>query len=310
MFLDYNFKSDIFVNYLTIQMLQDNKKWLYLIILSIIWGSSFILIKKALIGLSPLQLGSLRIIVSGLILFLAGFKSLKKIPKKTYKWILLSGYLGTFFPAFLFAYAETEIDSAVASILNSIVPINTIILGIVAFKIFSSRNQIIGVLIGFIGTVLLIANGASINPDQNYWYAFLVIIATINYAISVNIIKRHLQNVPAISIAVGNFVAIMIPSILILLFSGFFTSEVITSPELPMSLLYILLLSIFGTAIAKVLFNKLVQISTPVFASSVTYLMPVVAVMWGLLDGEGFSIWQALATGIILLGVYLANSRK
>jgi len=291
-------------------MLQDNKKWLYLIILSIIWGSSFILIKKALIGLSPLQLGSLRIIVSGLILFLAGFKSLKKIPKKTYKWILLSGYLGTFFPAFLFAYAETEIDSAVASILNSIVPINTIILGIVAFKIFSSRNQIIGVLIGFIGTVLLIANGASINPDQNYWYAFLVIIATINYAISVNIIKRHLQNVPAISIAVGNFVAIMIPSILILLFSGFFTSEVITSPELPMSLLYILLLSIFGTAIAKVLFNKLVQISTPVFASSVTYLMPVVAVMWGLLDGEGFSIWQALATGIILLGVYLANSRK
>jgi len=291
-------------------MLQDNKKWLYLIILSIIWGSSFILIKKALIGLSPLQLGSLRIIVSGLILFLAGFKSLKKIPKKTYKWILLSGYLGTFFPAFLFAYAETEIDSAVASILNSIVPINTIILGIVAFKIFSSRNQIIGVLIGFIGTVLLIVNGASINPDQNYWYAFLVIIATINYAISVNIIKRHLQNVPAISIAVGNFVAIMIPSILILLFSGFFTSEVITSPELPMSLLYILLLSIFGTAIAKVLFNKLVQISTPVFASSVTYLMPVVAVMWGLLDGEGFSIWQALATGIILLGVYLANSRK
>ena len=291
-------------------MFQDNKKWLYLIILSIIWGSSFILIKKALIGLSPLQLGSLRIIVSGLILFLAGFKSLKKIPKKTYKWILLSGYLGTFFPAFLFAYAETEIDSAVASILNSIVPINTIILGIVAFKIFSSRNQIIGVLIGFIGTVLLIANGASINPDQNYWYAFLVIIATINYAISVNIIKRHLQNVPAISIAVGNFVAIMIPSILILLFSGFFTSEVITSPELPMSLLYILLLSIFGTAIAKVLFNKLVQISTPVFASSVTYLMPVVAVMWGLLDGEGFSIWQALATGIILLGVYLANSRK
>ena len=291
-------------------MFQDNKKWLYLIILSLIWGSSFILIKKALIGVSPLQLGSLRIIVSGTILFLAGFKSLKKIPKKAYKWILLSGFLGTFFPAFLFAYAETEIDSAVASILNSIVPINTIIIGILAFKIYSSRNQILGVIIGFIGTVLLILTGAKINPDQNYWYAFLVIIATINYALSVNIIKRYLQNVPAISIAVGNFVAIMIPSILILIFSGFFTSEVIQSSDLPLSLFYILLLSIYGTAIAKVLFNKLVQISTPVFASSVTYLMPIIALIWGILDGEGFGFWQFFATLIILLGVYLANSKK
>ena len=287
-----------------------NNKWAYLIILSLIWGSSFILIKKALIGLTPLQLGSLRIIISGFILFIAGFSSLKKLSRTTIKWIILSGFLGTFFPAFLFAFAETEIDSAVASILNSIVPINTIILGFVAFKIFSTRGQVIGVLIGFIGTILLIANGATINPDQNYWYAILVIIATIMYALSVNIIKRHLQNVSAITIAVGNFVAIIIPAIILLIFSGFFTSEVIRSPELPMSLFYIVLLSIFGTAIAKVLFNKLVQISTPVFASSVTYLMPVVAVMWGLLDGEGFGFWQIIATLIILLGVYLANSRK
>ena len=130
------------------------------------------------------------------------------------------------------------------------------------------------------------------------------------YALSVNIIKRHLQEVPAVTIAVGNFVAIIIPAILVLVFSDFFTLEVIQSPELPMSLFYIVLLSIFGTAIAKVLFNKLVQISTPVFASSVTYLMPVVAVIWGLLDGEGFGFWQVIATLIILLGVYLANSRK
>ena len=287
-----------------------NNKWAYLIILSLIWGSSFILIKKALIGLTPLQLGSLRIIISGIILFIAGFSSLKKLSKTTLKWIILSGFLGTFFPAFLFAFAETEIDSAVASILNSIVPINTIILGFVAFKIFSTRGQVVGVVVGFIGTILLITNGATINPDQNYWYAILVIIATIMYALSVNIIKRHLQNVPAVTIAVGNFVAIIIPAIIILIFSGFFTSEVIKSPELPMSLFYIVLLSIFGTAIAKVLFNKLVQISTPVFASSVTYLMPVVAVIWGLLDGEGFGFWQVIATLIILLGVYLANSRK
>ncbi len=291
-------------------MIKTNKKWVYLIVLSLIWGSSFILIKKALVGLSPIQLGSLRIIISGLILFIAGFKSLKLLSIKTLKWIAISGFLGTFFPAYLFAYAETEIDSGVASILNSLVPLNTIILGIVLFRIFSSRKQIIGVIIGFIGTVLLITNGATINPNQNYWYAFLVILATLMYAITVNIIKQHLQKVSPITIAVGNFVMIIIPAFIVLIYDGFFSSEVLKSPDIKMALFYIVLLSIFGTSLAKVLFNKLVQISTPVFASSVTYLMPVIAVIWGLMDGEGFSIWQGLATLIILLGVYLANIKK
>lgn len=291
-------------------MFQENKKWTYLLILALIWGSSFILIKKGLVGFTPLQLGSLRIIITALILFLAGFKSLKNLTKTSLKWIAISGLLGTFFPAFLFAYAETEIDSAIASILNSIVPINTIVFGFLAFRIFSSRRQIIGVIIGFAGTFLLITNGASINPEQNYWYAFLVIIATVMYAFNINIIKRHLQNVPPMAIAVGNFAVIIIPAFIVLLFSGFFTSQVIQGSDFSMSLFYIVLLSLFGTAIAKVLFNNLVQISTPVFASSVTYIMPIIAVMWGLLDGEGFSFWQGIATVIILFGVYLANSKR
>ena len=243
-------------------------------------------------------------------LFSVGFKSLKGLSAKTIKWLVLSGFFGTFFPAFLFAYAETEIDSSIASILNSLVPLNTILIGFLVFKITSSRYQILGVIVGFIGTILLILNGASINPDQNYWYAGMVIIATVNYALSVNIIKKHLQEVPAITIATGNFAAIMIPAIVILLFSGFFSSEVLTSPELPMSLFYIVLLSLFGTAIAKVLFNRLVQLSTPVFSSSVTYLMPIIAVMWGLMDGELFSFWQGIATVVILIGVYLSNAKK
>ena len=291
-------------------MFQNNKKWIFLFLLALIWGSSFILIKKGLVGFTPLQLGSLRIIITALLLFLAGFKSLKNLSKNTLKWIAISGLLGTFFPAFLFAYAETEIDSAIASILNSIVPINTIIFGFLAFKIYSSRRQIIGVLIGFVGTFLLITNGASINPDQNYWYALLVIIATVMYAFNINIIKRHLQNVSPIAIAVGNFAVMIIPAFIVLLFSGFFTSEVIQGPDFTMSMFYIFLLSLFGTAIAKVLFNNLVQISTPVFASSVTYIMPIIAVSWGLLDGETFGFWQGIATVIILLGVYLANSKR
>ena len=291
-------------------MFQNNKKWIFLFLLALIWGSSFILIKKGLVGFTPLQLGSLRIIITALLLFLAGFKSLKNLPKNTLKWIVISGFLGTFFPAFLFAYAETEIDSAIASILNSIVPINTIVFGFLAFKMHSSKRQVLGVLIGFAGTFLLITNGASINPNQNYWYAFLVIIATVMYAFSINIIKRHLQNVSPIAIAVGNFAIIIIPAFIVLIFSGFFTSQVIQGPDFTISLFYIFLLSLFGTAIAKVLFNNLVQISTPIFASSVAYIMPIIAVSWGVLDGESFGFWQGVATVIILLGVYLANSKR
>ena len=291
-------------------MFQNNKKWIFLFLLAFIWGSSFILIKKGLVGFTPLQLGSLRIIITALLLFLVGFKSLKNLPKNTLKWIVISGFLGTFFPAFLFAYAETEIDSAIASIINSIVPINTIVFGFLAFKMHSSKRQVLGVLTGFAGTFLLITNGASINPNQNYWYAFLVIIATVMYAFSINIIKRHLQNVNPIAIAVGNFAIIIIPAFIVLIFSGFFTSQVIQGPDFTMSLFYIFLLSLFGTAIAKVLFNNLVQISTPIFASSVAYIMPIIAVSWGVLDGESFGFWQGVATVIILLGVYLANSKR
>ena len=291
-------------------MFQNNKKWIFLFLLAFIWGSSFILIKKGLVGFTPLQLGSLRIIITALLLFLVGFKSLKNLPKNKLKWIVISGFLGTFFPAFLFAYAETEIDSAIASILNSIVPINTIVFGFLAFKMHSSKRQVFGVLTGFAGTFLLITNGASINPNQNYWYAFLVIIATVMYAFSINIIKRHLQNVSPIAIAVGNFAIIIIPAFIVLIFSGFFTSQVIQGPDFTMSLFYIFLLSLFGTAIAKVLFNNLVQISTPIFASSVAYIMPIIAVSWGFLDGESFGFWQGVATVIILLGVYLANSKR
>lgn len=287
-----------------------NSKWFYLVFLAIIWGSSFILIKKSLVGLSPLQLGALRIIISGLVLFLAGFNSIKDVKKKHWKWLVISGFLGTGIPAFLFAYAETEIDSAIASVLNSLVPLNTILIGFAVFKIASTRRQVLGVIIGFIGTAILIASGADLNPDQNYLYAGFVILSTIMYAFNVNIIKRYLQDIKPIAIAVGNFIPIIIPAFIMLLFTGFFTTASFESEDLKISLLYVTILSIFGTALAKVIFNKLVQISTPVFASSVTYLMPIVSLVWGLLDGERFNLIQGLATVIILIGVYLANRKR
>ncbi|MBC8455538.1 MAG: DMT family transporter [Flavobacteriales bacterium] len=284
------------------------KKWTYLISLSLIWGTSFILIKKALIGLTPIQLGSLRIIFSSIIIFIFAWNTLKLINKKEWKWIIISAFLGSFFPAFLFAFAETEIDSSVASILNSLVPLNTVIIGAIVFKIASSKKQIIGVVVGLIGTYLLIDGGIQLNPDQNYFYAGLVILCSFLYGFNVNIIKKYLNDIPAVTIAAGHFSVIFIPAIIIFSFSGFNTDQMY-DPITLKSIGYVLILSAFGTALAKVLFNKLVQISTAVFASSVTYSLLIVSLFWGILDGELFSFNQLMATVLIVLGVLL-SSRK
>ena len=284
------------------------KKWIYLVSLSLIWGSSFILIKKALIGLTPTQLGSLRIIFSSIIIFAFAWNTLKIISKKEWKWIIISAFLGSFFPAFLFAFAETEIDSSIASVLNSLVPLNTVIIGAIVFKIASSKKQIIGVIVGFIGTYLLIDRGMHLNPDQNYLYAGLVILCSFLYGFNVNIIKKYLNDVPAVTIAAGHFSVIFIPAIIIFLLSDF-KSDQIYDPDTIKSIGYVLILSAFGTALAKVIFNKLVQMSTAVFASSVTYSLLIVSLFWGILDGELFSFNQLMATILIVLGVLL-SSRK
>lgn len=291
-------------------MSNDNKKWVYLILLSIIWGSSYILIKKTLIGVSPLQLGSLRVIFTTMVLFILGFSSLKKIPKDKWKWIILTGYIGSFFPSFFFAFAQTEIDSGVAAILNSLTPLATLIIGLVFYKFIIDSKQIFGVIIGLFGSFLLIYEGSTINPDQNFLFVGFIITASVCYATSVNMLKAHLQDVPAVSIALGNFLCILPPALIILFYSGFMNINVIESPKVQNALFYIIVLSVFGSAFAKILFNKFVQIASPVFASSVTYTLPVVAVMWGLLDGETINFRQILATIVILIGVYFANRRS
>ena len=287
----------------------EQKKWFFLFLLALTWGSSFILIKKGLLGLSPLQLGSLRTVMSSLFIFIIGYKSLKTIQNHQWKWIVITGFLGTFFPSFLFAFAETEVDSGVVSILNSLVPLNTILIGLAVFKITSTKTQVFGVILGFIGASMLIFNSMELHPDQNYLYAGFVVLATVMYASSVNIIKYYLQDVKPIAIATGNFVAIVIPAVLVLSFSNFFTAETFQNETIYMSIGCVVILSLFGTVMAKIIFNTLIQLSSPVFASSVAYLMPLVALLWGLLDGEVFGLNQGLASLLILLGVYLVNKK-
>lgn len=285
------------------------KQWIYLVILSLIWGSSFILMKKALIGLTPIQVGSLRIVFTGGFLFLAGVKSLKKIKREHYKPIIITALLGTFFPVFLFAYAINNIDSSITSILNSLTPLNTLIIGGILFGFTFNKSQKAGVLIGFLGTVFLILTSAKINSNQNYFYAILPVIASVGYGFNVNIIKKSLQNLNPLSIATGNFIVMFIPALIILYYTGFFSQYNVLDSKMNLSLFYLLLLALFGTAIAKTMYNKLVQISSPVYSSSVTYIIPIIAVIWGVLDGEKFILTQLFASIFIFLGVYLSGRK-
>ena len=282
-------------------------KWFLLTILALIWGSSFILIKKGLVSLSPMQLGSLRIIFSAVFLLIIGFKSLTQIKQYQWKYIALTSLFGTFIPAFLFAVAQTQISSSVSSILNSLTPLNTLIIGGVAFGLTFKRSQILGVIIGLIGTLLLIINGALNHPNQNYWYTILVLIASICYATNVNLLKKYLSDVKPLSISTGNFVVMLFPALIVLFSTDFM--NVVKNTEVQNSMIYIVILGVVGTGIANIIFFKLIQMSSPVFATSVTYLIPVVAFFWGLLDNEMLTPIQFIGAFIILVGVYLSSKK-
>lgn len=291
-------------------MNQTIKKWVYLLLLSIIWGSSYILIKKGLVGLTPMQVGSMRILMTTIILIVLGWKHVKSIPLPAWKWILFTGFFGTFFPSYLFAFAETAIDSSVAAVLNGMTPLFTLLFGLLFFGSSLQWGKLFGVLVGFGGTLILVSNEFSINSGAKSWYALLVVCAASCYAINVNILKYKLEGVSAMGIALGNFLAIILPALLVLYFSNFPWNSVLIGGEVSISLGYIFILALFGTALAKVMFNELVAISSPVFSISITYLLPIVAIGWGVLDGEIFTWYQWIGCTFILLGVYLVTDKK
>ena len=289
----------------------DNKqlRWVYLLVLSLIWGSSFILMKRALVGLTPIQVGALRILITAVFLVLIGFKRLFKINRRHWYYLTINGFVGTFFPSFLFAHAINEIDSSVASILNSLTPLNTLIFGALIFGFGFRKRQLIGVLIGLTGTLMLILKGVEVNPNQDYFYASFILLSSIGYALNVNILKKYLHDLDALSITVGNFILLVVPTLMVLWFTNFFSTFEINDTSLN-AVYYITILAVFGTGLAKIMFNRLIQISSPIFSSSVTYLIPIVAISWGIMDGEKISFLQFLSGFIILLGVYLVNKSK
>ena len=285
-------------------------KWLYLAILSLVWGSSYILIKWGLVALTPLQLGSLRLLITTIVLLMVGYRSLIGLSKYHLKWLAITGFVGTFFPAFLFAFAQQFIDSAIAAILNALTPLLTIIFGLLFFRIDILRKQYFGVGIGLIGSIGLVWGGLQTASNINPIYTLLILAASCCYAINIHFIKIHLAKVGVMAITLGNFVFMAPAALVVLICSDFFTPKTFSHPEIYPAIGYITILALAGSAFAKYLFNKFVKITSAVFASSVTYTLPVVALFWGVYDGEVITQFQLLSTAVILVGVYLSHTKK
>jgi drug/metabolite transporter (DMT)-like permease len=285
------------------------KKWFYLILLSLIWGSSFILIKKALVGYSAIQLGGLRIVFASLTLFVFGFKSLTKIKAEDWKWLVIAGMTSSFFPPFLFAIAQTELDSGITAIFNSIVPLITTLVGIALFGSIITKRQVLGVFIGLFGTIALILAGMEFTPEQNYWYAIFILLSALGYAFNINIIKMKLSHLSPLTLTTASFGVAFVPALVVVWYSGFF-NEIFENTKMHDTFWYLLALAVVGTSLANIYFNRLIHLSTPVFAASVTYTIPLVAVLWGVWDGEAINIYQLLGGMIILFGVWLVNKKK
>ncbi|QSE98434.1 DMT family transporter [Fulvivirga lutea] len=281
-----------------------------LAILAIIWGSSFILIKRGLDVFDAGEVGAIRIIAASVFLIPFAIQGLKNVEKRHWKLLLAVGFFGSLLPAFLFAKAQTQIASSVAGILNALTPLFTMIIGALFFTQKFTARTILGLIIGFGGTVILILAGPGGSIASLNYYALYVVLATIFYGANLNLIKFKIQDLRARTIT-SLSLALVGPLAAIYLFGATdFINKVSTVEGALFSLGAIVLLGVMGTAIALILFNQLVKITSPIFTSSVTYLIPIVAVMWGIWDGELLYPGHYIGMVAIILGVYLANRKK
>ncbi|MBL0234970.1 MAG: DMT family transporter [Chitinophagaceae bacterium] len=285
--------------------------WLLFVLLCLIWGSSFILMKWGLYDkagqpvLSAYQVAALRMLTAGMIMLPFVFQTLKKVPRRLFGYILLSGWLGSFFPAFLFCIAETKIGGALAGSLNSLTPLFVVITGAVFFGILTSLQKILGVIAGLAGTSLLIYANVDRTPEYIAYTGF-VVAATILYGINVNMVHSKLKGVSSVQIAAIAFTGLIPASLLVLFFTGYFDLPLAESAY-TLSTLASSMLGIVGTALASIIFYVMVKRAGGLFASLVTYGIPFVAIGWGIYYGEKIMPLQVVALLVILLGVYLAN---
>lgn len=283
-------------------------RWFLLIVISLTWGSSFILIKKSLLIFSPFEIGAIRVAGSGLIFALIGIPVLLKMKRKTLFWVIIAGFFGNFLPMFLFPIAQTQVSSSLAGILDSLLPMFVLAFGFLFFGIKSKFIQVIGAIIGFLGAGSLIFFSEGNTEGSQFSYAMLIVLAGASYGLNSLIIKEKLPDLNAIKLTAAVYTFWAIPSLIILYFTGIFQNFKM-QPAYVEPISYMAFLTIFGTAIAMLLYFKLIQDTSAVFASTSSYLLPIVAVIWGVLDGEKFTIWYVFGGILILIGIYLIRDK-
>jgi drug/metabolite transporter (DMT)-like permease len=284
-------------------------KWFIFGLLSLIWGSSFILMKIGLENsLTAYQIASLRIVAAGITLLPIAIKNIRGIPRNKLLLVFISGALGSLLPAYLFCIAEEEIDSSLAGTLNCLTPIFVIITGVLFFKVVPPASKVFGILIAFTGSILLLVSKGHMQESKHLLYVSLVILATFLYGFNVNMVTRHLLEISSFHIAAVALVFNAIPALIVLIFTGYFGLPLAQS-NLLLATGASSLLGVFGTAVATVLFYVLVKSAGGIFASMVTYGIPFVAIGWGIYFGEQFGWKQVGCLLVMLLGVYWVNKR-
>ena len=288
-----------------------DKRWFQftvLILLAFTWGSSFILMKIGLKSFNNEQAAALRIIFASLVLLPYSIKNLKYLKLKDLKSILLVGFIGSFIPAFLFMKAQTRIDSAMAGMLNSLTPVFTLLVGLLFYKMIFAWKQIIGLSLGLIGALGLITMGEQVSIGNINSYAFLIVLATVFYAISVNEVKARLTHLTGMQITALTFFFIG-PVALVFLFTTNFETAFL-KPDWQIHFAALALLGIVGTALALVMMNSLIRSVSPIYAASVTYVIPIFAIFWGIVDGENITLYHLLFMTVIMAGVYIISRKK
>lgn len=280
------------------------KDWLSLLFLSCIWGSSFILIKKSLVGLTFFEMGLMRCVIAFLAFLPFVIYFTKRIDWKRWKEYLLISLTGSAIPAFLYAIAQTEITSIASGILNSLTPSFTLIFGILFFNIKSSLLQVVGVCLGLLGAVFIIMYGSELYIGAKPAYGLFVVFATMCYALNVHFIKKLFQDDDPLILGAVSFLFVGLPFLIVAVLIGI-PEKVIAEPAAQLSILYLTVLSIMSTVVSLIIYYKLVQRTTPLFASSVTYIMPVIVLFWGVVDGEDLVFFHILGLLMIIMGIYL-----
>jgi drug/metabolite transporter (DMT)-like permease len=288
------------------------KSWLILLFLSLTWGSSYILIKKGLLFFTAEEVAALRVAISFLAFLPVFIARAAKIDWSKWKYYLIVGLTGNAIPAFLFATAQTKLSSSLTGVLSSSTPLFTLIFGVLFFGTAVRWSRTAGILIGLAGAILLILYGNTSveHSESTVFYGILVAIATSCYAISSNVVKAFLQNISSITLSAVVFFLIGVPALIYLAAIGL-PAKLIHQPQAWEGIGYISILSVAGTVIASILFFQLVQLKDAIFASTVSYLIPLIAIFWGFTDGEELGIYHFIGMTLILSGVYLSrNSTK